>query len=388
LCGRVPIVKDGFISLYSHPENPVISGLMRCSSPTACVVCSTRIAIERGQWLSQVFSVAKSRGYSISMLTLTVRHKKSNDLPTLLDSMEQAYTNIQGSSSFKILRKDFDASFIRVTEITHGKNGWHPHYHLAIIHRSGFDFSAFTQDMQRTWCKHIQRQGLLAPIPEKAVDVVIDASDEQRAWYLTKASGMSSLEVTNGKNKVAKGDNLGIWQIHGLAVNGDKSCTNLWHLYEKAIFKRRIFTMSKGMADKFAVSLRLDQEIAMDEFKDVPDSADNLHNEVVEPTRIKFEGVITTKTWIKINKKQLNLELYNELKKPIPNVQDFLDRNELNALLYKPDEIKERHENKQFLTKLLSKAYETSDPTIFEVYSRALYLADLYQEAIDAENRF
>lgn len=375
LCGRVPIAKNGYVSLFSSPTHPIISGLMRCSSPSTCVVCSSRIAKARGTWLSEVFHKAIEQGFQISMLTLTVRHKRSDRLDNLLKAMEQAYTNVQGSTSYKALRNDYDSSFIRVLEVTHGKNGFHPHYHIAIIHRPGFDFELLRADMERTWVTHIERQGLLAPIPDKAVHIVHNASDEQRAWYLTKACGMSSLEVSNGRYKTAKGDNLGIWQIHGLAVSGDLDSKYVWHAYEKAIFKKRLFTMSKGMADKFGVIWRSDVELASDEVSDLEglslgeNIADNLQKVALS---IEFVGALSPFTWKQICERRLNGALYDLLRTDSPDVGGWLVLQGIGGGFFTPTVMSLRYDFKDDLLKCLQDTDISTHPADFDYFESQL----------------
>jgi len=355
---------------------------MRCSSPSTCVVCSSRIAKARGVWLSQVFSNAKTQGYQVSMLTLTVRHKKSNRLEDLLAAMEQAYTNVQGSTSYKILRKEYQADFVRVLEITHGKNGFHPHYHIAIIHRPGFDFDILRADMERTWLAHIEKQGLLAPIADKAVHIVENATDDQRAWYLTKACGMSSLEITNGRNKSAKGDNLGIWQVHGLAVLGDLDSKYVWHAYEKAIFKKRLFTMSKGMSEKYGVLWQSDADLASDEVLDLsalpPEIADNL--QIVSPS-VKFVGALSPYTWKKICESRLNGALYDLLRTEAPDIGGWLVEQGISGNFFTPQEMSLRFDFRADLLRCLQETDPYLYPAEFDYYETQLQLAECFEQA-------
>jgi len=361
---------------------------MRCSSPSTCVVCSSRIAKARGVWLAQVFSNALSMGYEVSMLTLTVRHKKGNSLEQLLKAMEQAYTNVQGSTSYKILRKEYGADFVRVLEITHGKNGFHPHYHIAIIHKPGFDFEVLRSDMERTWLTHIERQGLLSPIANKAVHIVTNASNEQRAWYLTKACGMSSLEVSNGRYKTAQGDNLGIWQIHGQAVAGNLDAKYIWHAYEKAIYKKRLFTMSKGMSDKYGVLWRSDVELASDEVLDLEglpsEISDNLQK--VSPS-IKFVGALSPYSWKQICEKRLNGALYDLLRTVEPDVGGWLVDQGIGGNFFTPAEMSLRFDFRDDLLKCLQATNISTHPAEFDYYENALCLADAYEQALETLSR-
>lgn len=301
---------------------------MRCNSASACVVCSSRIATARGQWLGATFDSALDKGFTVSMLTLTVPHKKGDSLENLLMAMEAAYTNIQGTLAYKDMRLIHNAHFVRSLEVTYGANGWHPHYHVAIIHTPGVHWDIRRKEIEEAWCKNIQRDrtvtkkvkkdgvtylqkveisGLRAPNQEIAVHILENANNSQRAEYLTKLSGLSSLEFTNSKGKSAKtGGNLNIWQIHALAVQGwekarkitprshkkgymyrgdvieankldsieesfnlDEETSRyirLWNEYEQAMTGKKIISVSRNMASVFGVAWLTDATIAENEF--------------------------------------------------------------------------------------------------------------------------
>ena len=301
---------------------------MRCNSASACVVCSSRIASARSQWLAQVFDSAIEKGFTISMLTLTVPHKKGDSLETLMLAMEAAYTNIQGTLAYKDIRLLYSAYFVRSLEVTYGSNGFHPHFHIAIIHKPGVNWDIYRKEIANAWCSNIQRDrtltkkvkingvshlqkveitGLRAPNEEIAVHILENATNAQRADYLTKLSGLSSLEFTNSKGKTAKTDgNLNIWQVHSLAaqgwekarkttprshqrnymtksdvIEGDKldrieelynldektsHFIKVWQEYEQAMTGKKIISVSRNLASAFGIPWLTDKSVAENEF--------------------------------------------------------------------------------------------------------------------------
>ena len=373
LCGQVPHGDHILTYRKSDGSSVILSGLMRCESASACVVCSARIAKGRGEWLAQVFEKALERDETISMLTLTVRHKKGDDLRTLLAAMEASYRNLQGTHAFKQLRSKFNAKFVRVTEVTHGKNGFHPHFHIAIIHSKGVDFKLFKAEMTDIWVRWIQNHGLLAPIDDKALNLVENATNEQRAWYLTKSNGLSSLEVTNGRYKVAKGENMSIWGVHALAVAGDYQSGKIWRAYEEGIYKKRIFVISRGMSEEYGVEMATESEMAKNELAEfAPEIADNLQYVC---STVEFTGAINRETYRRIRK----LNLQDEFREAIRTdcLKDFLHdfglqtSYDLNDLLY-------RHELKAELRQNMSEAIKNYEPTKFDISNQALELGELY----------
>ena len=311
---------------------------MRCQSPSSCVVCSTAIAKARGEWLSDVFASAESKGMTISMLTLTVRHNRNQSLKELLTAMERAYMNMQATQAYKKLRSRYGAKLVRVLEVTHGKNGWHPHFHIAIIHEKGVDYEDFRGELERTWIKYLTKMGLDAPLPEVAVNIVENATNEQRAWYLTKASGLSSLEFTSKGSKRASNGNLGIWQIHSLAVEGDPIAKQNWLEYERAIIGKRIISPSRGMADFFGVEWKADKAIAIDltlsEDSQMPISYKPSTND-----DISFIGCITSGMWKQILSKGLTSEFRVMITEGVAPLEGWLERSQIHGHLVKYEEL-------------------------------------------------
>ena len=202
----------------------------------------------------------------ISMITLTVRHTKKDSLKSLISAMEKAYQNLQGTHAFKDLRNSYNAKFVRVTEVTYGKNGFHPHFHVAVIHDKGVKFSSYSSELENTWIKHIEKNGLFAPKAGVAMDITENADNDQRAWYLTKASGGMSLEISNGRNKRAMGENMSIWQVHGHAVNGSLDALKVWSQYESEIKGKRLISPSRGLEAFFGIKWKGEAEAVGDEF--------------------------------------------------------------------------------------------------------------------------
>jgi len=342
---------------------------MRCQSPSACVVCSARIAKGRGEWLSELFGKADQRGERVSMLTLTIRHNRTQPLAELLTKMEQAYTNIQATQAFKDLRGRYGAKFVRVLEVTWGKNGWHPHFHIAILHKQGVDFELYRSELQDTWIRFVTAQGLKAPLPDVAVNIVQNATSEQRGWYLTKANGLSSLEFTNGAGKKATNGNLGIWQVHSLAVQGDSQSKAVWIEYENAIRRKRLISPSRGLAEEYGVEWKRDEAFADDETMEI---ADNLQN-----APVMFVAGISAEVWRKVRKKKLVSEMRSILHEGYPALQKFLDENGIYGRVITLEKVKAYNAISEELLHTMRYDLDVKNFEEFDQLSHKLDIADL-----------
>lgn len=412
---------------------------MRCNSASACVVCSSRIASARGKWLGDVFNSAVDKGYTISMLTLTVPHKKGDSLETLMLAMEASYTNVQGTIAYKDARLLYGAYFVRSLEVTYGKNGWHPHFHVAIIHKPGLNWDIYRKEIADAWCKNIQRDrtvskkvkidgvthiqrieitGLRAPNEEIAVHILENATNAQRAEYLTKLSGISSLEFTNSQGKTAKTDgNLNIWQIHGKAVQGwekarkiaprahkkgymhradvieankhdlteerfsldeDTSLNiRLWNEYEQAMTGKKIISVSRNMATVFGVAWLSDQSIAEDEFITESNMPISYNTAIVEP---EFVGAISPNIWKQVVHRKLVRELRTATLGGYESLCDFLEEYGIKGRCIPYRHFKDQYEVLEALYINRDMNYDLGDIESYDLLDAEIKLANLYPE--------
>ena len=68
------------------------------------------------------------------MLTLTFPHYLGDNLKALLSRLELALSRFFGARKAKaIFGQMGKIGHIKALEVTHGRNGWHPHFHLLIF---------------------------------------------------------------------------------------------------------------------------------------------------------------------------------------------------------------------------------------------------------------
>ena len=112
--------------------------VVKCGSVWICPVCSAKIVSGRRQELSDFIDRVYAAGpdYVVSMLTLTIPHQRTDDLSSLLDKMCKAKRTFQNRKVWKRISAEIGlAGEIRALEVTHGANGWHPHFHCLLIHK-------------------------------------------------------------------------------------------------------------------------------------------------------------------------------------------------------------------------------------------------------------
>lgn len=205
---RSEFVSVNFAALHQKAH---YGNLTTCGSVWACPVCCQLVQQRRRPELTQLIEWAYAGDMSASMVTLTFPHTKFDSLADLLSKQRDAFKRLRAGSVWQDFKKRFGfQGLVRSLELTHGKNGWHPHTHelwiTSPIHkRDREDFRSFIIDR---WIKACTAAGLLDRAdPQQlyafhrhAVDVRFDAQgsdylakqDAGRAWGVDREVAMAS----------------------------------------------------------------------------------------------------------------------------------------------------------------------------------------------------
>lgn len=124
---REPIVKGNEYGSY-------FDGVVRCRS-RICPVC---FLSRRMQLLAELQYVASERSRVTStppyLATLTVRHSHT-DYVSITRDVRSCWRRFIAGREWMTFRKMHDVEWVCAEEITLGKNGWHPHIHVAMLPR-------------------------------------------------------------------------------------------------------------------------------------------------------------------------------------------------------------------------------------------------------------
>jgi len=141
-CGVVPVgdrveirIKDG--SAY-------YCGLETCGNVWLCPVCSAKIHHRRAAELREALEAWEAAGHAASLVTITIPHDLNDPLSNLVDAERTAWKHVtQGASWQRLKRRLGIVGHIIAQEFTWGdENGWHPHYHVLLIHDQDLDAAA------------------------------------------------------------------------------------------------------------------------------------------------------------------------------------------------------------------------------------------------------
>lgn len=271
------------------------AGLQHCGSVWACPVCAAQILVHRALEIGAVLGEAIRQGHPLGFITLTMKHSKSMPLDLLWGAGAKGWRrSITGKGWTKC--EELVAGWVRVWEVTHGRNGWHVHVHCVMVLELGAtaaDLDTVAGGMFDRWSRGLVAAGLRAPL-RKGQDwhiVTGEKASEQLAEYLAKSvSVIDQLRVVAARESLARGMGLELTHTMPGRARDDLKTRPVWALlddlaetgeigpwreWEKTSKGRRQVGWSVGLRERFAPSLDEVSDLAIVE-EEVGTAADDV----------------------------------------------------------------------------------------------------------------
>lgn len=274
-CGRVRVSDKAGIKLVGG--SATYSGLATCGSVWCCPVCSSKIMASRSHDVKSAIDAWGSKGKSFIFQTLTMKHHKGQSLDELWNGLSYAWQRLNsGGSAKKEATRYSQSGFIRVVELTHGKNGWHIHIHILRFldtPPSQNDVEAWAEAQFQRWSNALTKKGLATPM-RNAQDFKLTRNAEDLAKYLTKQAhygGKLSKELTSSATKTAKQGGRKPFEIlDGYIANPEGEDRYLWLEYERASKGKKQTHWSNGLRTLLGIEYeKSDDEVACEEIEEI-----------------------------------------------------------------------------------------------------------------------
>lgn len=282
-CGYAAL--GNMVSVRVGPAGADYGRLLTCGSVWACPVCSARILYERTRDVAAAIQAWEARGGRVGLVTLTVRHKRSDSLKETWALVSKAWARLTSGKAWAGVKGALGlAGWLKTTEVTHGANGWHVHLHVLAFVDGTLSENAFagaSGALVSRWTKSVAALGGSALNGVQDSRLLVNPTMDTAA-YLTKNAydpDDLALELTRGDLKVGAGRSpfeilRGLVET-GETGNGANPDWRLWTEYEQASFRKRQQTWSQGFRDLLGLGdERTDEEIAADEEND-PDQPES-----------------------------------------------------------------------------------------------------------------
>ncbi len=254
--------EDDPVEIYRDParSRAMYQNLQTCSSVWSCPLCAPKIAKRRSIEMRHITTWARSEGYRVLMMTLTSRHSDGLSLKWLLECQKRALRQLR--SGKRTLNRILPyAHFIRAREVTHGKQGWHPHYHELLITKAEETVEDLTGPVFSLWRDVSVSAGLAEP-----VQAAFDLTDcnERIGEYISKfgrePEWTEAEEVTLGTRKKARYNNLTPWGLLHKSQDDPKS-RFLWCEYAEAVQQLNQLRCSPGLKAASGLKEKTDEQL-------------------------------------------------------------------------------------------------------------------------------
>lgn len=180
--------------------------------------------------------------HQVSMLTLTAPHMFTWSLPWFLGStssrrgMRGAVALLKERSTW---RQDV-RHYVSGLEITHGRNGWHCHFHILIFHVGSLDPEAW----YTAWASACQAAGLHKPSRARGLDI---QRAESAAKYMAKWSVASEGVAQHVKR--GKHGNRAIWELEQAAAAGENLASRKLMTFNHSTLRARWHNFSRSLGE-------------------------------------------------------------------------------------------------------------------------------------------
>ncbi|MHB1430310.1 MAG: protein rep [Rhodocyclaceae bacterium] len=245
------------------------SGVMQCGNVWGCPICSERISRVRQDELARGLGLAIEAHYGIQMLTLTVGHGVDDDLKTLRGRFSKAMTRMKGSRRYRaLLDRLGHIGEVRAFEVTHGRNGWHPHTHAIELFarpQTAAEQRRYRREVFVMWARACAKVGLPAP-KYRSKDghyVGVDVQGARHAAKYVSKWGFAQ-ELVGAKYKAGKASGRTPWQLLSDATEGDVQAAVLWQEFVAAFKGVAQLYWSKGLRKRLGLTTQITDQQALE----------------------------------------------------------------------------------------------------------------------------
>lgn len=263
---RVDATKGIEVKYNEKREQAHYSNVQRCGSVWTCPICSAQISEGRRQELKQGMAHWQRMGQdgAVYLLTLTNPHYYGDNLAQLLEGQKKALAYLWGDRKSKEMFKALGkVGHITATEVTHGDNGWHPHYHILLFFKKPINSKALRNFLASCWQNCCEKSGLKVPSLEHGVDL----RDGKYADKYVSKWGLAD-EVTKGHIKKGREGSLTPWDLLRQSEGGCEKSGRLFKVFAAAFKGKRQLSWSRGLKRLLKVDEVTDEELATETEKD------------------------------------------------------------------------------------------------------------------------
>lgn len=265
-CLKHRITNDENVTVrYNSTRNQAhYSNVQRCGSIWVCPVCAAQISEGRRQELKTAMDNWRQSKGSVYLLTLTNPHHHGDNLAELLGGQVKAIKYLWGDRKTKEMFASLGkVGHIVATEVTYGKNGWHPHYHILLFFENEINYKSLESFVALQWQHCCKKSGLKIPSIEHGCDI-------QDGTYAEKYVSKWGLEdeMTKGHTKKGREGSATPWDLLRQSEEGCERSGRLFQQYALTFKGKRQLSWSRGLKALLLVDDTSDEQLATETEKD------------------------------------------------------------------------------------------------------------------------
>lgn len=251
-CGRKTIGHRA--TLHDSGGVAHFGGVETCGSVWVCPVCAAKITEGRRSEIDAVLSAHRDAGGVAYMATLTLPHYAFQACAPLRSAVSTGWRKVKSGKAWIDARERYGwMGDIRALEVTHGKNGWHPHLHVLLFFEpwatkdDAYGLAGWIFDR---WRAAIERMGLgRCSVDAFAFEPV--NLDQGAAEYVAKWG--AALELTKAHTKRSKNGRTPFQILADHIGDHSPSDARLFREYATAFKGTRHLTWSRDLRRRYAL---------------------------------------------------------------------------------------------------------------------------------------
>jgi hypothetical protein len=252
------------------------ANLESCGRVWLCPVCAAKIRARRGDEIAEAVGRHLSKGGGAYFATATLPHEHGDALAASLTALTAPWRALTSGRAYQEEHSRFGIlGSIAAREITHGRAGWHPHIHAAILTReevSVLHLGDWYGRLDARWASALVRNGWppgQAPYRFR-LDLVNRSTAAGLAAYVTKVQDGGGLgnEIARADLKSGRKSSRTPLQILAdFGTDGLVEDLDLWHEFERATAGKSAIRWSRGLRAQLLpdVDEQTDEEIAAED---------------------------------------------------------------------------------------------------------------------------
>ena len=248
-------------------------GVKHCASTWFCPVCGPKIMARRRGEVERCTDKMLSDGKQFIFCTYTFPHVYRTNLVEHMDKLQDVLKMFRKGRAWDLFRKRIGlVGYIRAQEVTHGHNGWHPHFHELMITKplTESEAQAASDFLSKRWVDVCRKAGLISDA--KAADAYAHAVDVRAGLtrFLVYLAKVVAWELSSVTTKATKTKGLQPFQILANACAGDAQSKKLWVEYMLGMYRKAALYWSPGLKALCEIDELTDEELLEGEVEKEP----------------------------------------------------------------------------------------------------------------------